>query len=135
MNAKTKLKGVNKMQMPGFTAGASLYKSEGYYYMQSASNQGRAAILPAADSHCFSNCVAYACSDLDGLDALNCRKECSRTCRPLQGRNFPTAGPCFDPFWICMAGCVLSSLVLASPSVACVDGCIATADICAVKNP
>jgi hypothetical protein len=82
MNAKTKLKGVNKMQMPGFTAGASLYKAEGHYYTHGTSNQIRAAILPAVGSgpsgDCLDNCMNNC--DPTGQDSVRCQQRCNRVC-------------------------------------------------------
>jgi len=125
MNTKIKLKGVNKMQMPGFTAESSLYKSEGHYYMHGASNQGRAAILPAGGGgDCFNNCLANNCSDLTGQEALDCRKACARTCSPATGGNMPSFGPCAKPFLSCLGVCALTL------NPGCIDGCLAAADLC-----
>jgi hypothetical protein len=72
--------------MPGFTAGASLYKAEGHYYTHSVSNQVGAAILPALAAgpggDCLDACTERRCGDLDGEAFQRCVKRCSRICFP-----------------------------------------------------
>lgn len=136
MKVKTKLKGANKMQIPGFTAESSLYKSGGYYYTHGTSNQGRASILPALGAgpggDCFDNCDLRRCSNLDGDALLRCEKRCSDICFPTgpsTGPNIPSfGGPCEKGFLACELGCLFSL------DVGCADACIAAYTACTLLS-
>jgi hypothetical protein len=99
------------MQMPGFTAGASLYKAKGQYYMYGASNQVGAAILPALGAgnggDCFDNCTTR-CDNLEGAAQQRCVDRCSHICFPTgpsTGPNNPSFDPCDVAYGKCSLGC------------------------------
>jgi hypothetical protein len=123
------------MEMPGFTAGASLYKTEGHYYTRSTSNQVRAAILPALGAGdgaggCLDNCTSK-CDNLDGIAYQRCVTRCGHICFPTGQPPAPlTLTQCYDNFYECKATCNFFPFGILS----CGEGCDTTLCKCLVDN-
>lgn len=121
------------MQMPGFTAGASLYKAEGHYYTHNASNQVRAAIFPALGAgdggNCLDNCTSR-CDNLDGAAYQRCVTRCGSVCfptGPFTGPNNPSfGGPCEKGWAACQVGCLFAL------DIGCSDACTAAYTACTI---
>jgi hypothetical protein len=73
------------MNVPGFTAEASLDMVSGYHAALSAGATGDAAVQPAAAATCFSRCVKACKSDPNISDFNNCNSSCACTCAGRRG--------------------------------------------------
>jgi hypothetical protein len=63
------------MNIPGFTAEASLYRKIERYRMAGAHAQADGAIQPAQRGNCYWDCMAN-CTDLDYYCSVNCNCFC-----------------------------------------------------------
>jgi hypothetical protein len=117
------------MQMPGFTAGASLYKAEGHYYTLGTSNQVRAAILPALGAgdggDCLDNCISNVCDNLDGAAYQRCVTRCGHQCFPAGGVAPPplTQAQCNQNYAACGANCNFNPFTPFPINLGCVHDC------------
>jgi hypothetical protein len=71
----------NTMNMPGFTAEWSAYRTSGHYQMTASSYAYGSSIRPqqGCDLECLGTCPD-ACSDLEGRLRLECLRSCRRLC-------------------------------------------------------
>jgi hypothetical protein len=79
------------MNVPGFTAESSLYRTSGRYQMTVGFALNGGVLRPQLCSlTCLGNCLDNVCSGLTGEAGTNCRRDCGRSC----GCNFPPPIDC-----------------------------------------
>jgi hypothetical protein len=83
---------MNTINMPGFTAESSVYRTSGLYQMTAAFDSNGGVIRPqACDVGCMEECVP-GCEDLIGRLRAQCIIGCSRGCGCIQPPQ--VCGPC-----------------------------------------
>jgi hypothetical protein len=94
---------MNTINMPGFTAEASIYKrSRGYHIVVNAEPMREFLVIPQqiCDPNCLSQCISDCISGCAGdLDCVRtCRPSCRTLCCPCQ----TTCGPCSQTCTDCL---------------------------------
>ena len=82
---------MNTINMPGFTAASSLYRTSGHYQMTASFDANGGVVQQVCDADCLGECQKQ-CVGLTGREHADCVIGCSRECGCIQ----PTqvCGPC-----------------------------------------
>jgi hypothetical protein len=73
---------MNTINIPGFTAEASLHRASAGYFAVSSMDQASNSIRPQfCDFECLTDCY-FDCQDLPPRLRLGCLRRCRRTCCP-----------------------------------------------------
>ncbi len=84
---------MNTINMPGFTAESSVYRTSGHYQMTAGFDANGGVVQPqACDADCARECGEGECGDLTGRQRLQCLRQCFNRCGC--GPQPQVCGPC-----------------------------------------
>jgi hypothetical protein len=92
------------MNVPGFNAEASAYKTKAAYYAGRAAAPSNPNIYPAATALCPPRCVdacEHGCR-ADGLSAGSCASLCAKECNAYTAGIILSCGPCVNNTQTCV---------------------------------